>query len=233
MVERKALYGTHIEKPLMVAAKEGLSREGATEYIFIDDSGDTGLERTNTSQFILAAIIVNNEEVKKSLEDEINQFRKRLGWNELDEFKFAKTNKKILTELIDSLKGTNYIAYAVIINKNDVDPNYNTNGKNSLYMRALKELLLKIGKNNQDIKIDGTTDKSNSKALRKYLRQNLREKGVLSANIRFVDSRKEPIIQLADIVAGAVARSYKEKTDAQKYLKLLKNKIISIDEICF
>ena len=231
MVERKAFYGTHIEKPLMVAAKEGLSREGAAEYIFIDDSGDTGLEKSNTSQFILAAVIIDNEESKNSLGDAVNQFRNHLGWNELDEFKFAKTNKKIVIELIDSLKGINYSAYVVTLNKKEVNPSYITKGKYSLYNHVLKELLLKIGKSNQDIRIDGTTGKRNENELRKYLRQKLREKGIIDTSIRFVDSRKEPIIQLADIVAGAVARSYKDKPDAQKYLKMLDNRIINMGEI--
>ena len=100
-----------------------------------------------------------------------------------------------------------------------------------MYSYVLKELLLRIGKNNQDIKVDGTIGKKYAKALRAYLRQSLREKGVIDTSIRFVDSRKEPLIQLADIVAGAVARSYKDKPDAQKYLKMLESKIIKVNEI--
>ena len=47
----------------------------------------------------------------------------------------------------------------------------------------------------------------------------------------FVDSRKDSLVQLTDIIAGAIARSYRDKTDAHKYLKLLKDKIITIDKI--
>jgi len=230
-VKKSELYSTPTDRPLVVAEKEGISREGALEYIFIDDSGDTGLENTNTDQFILVAVVIGDEEVKMSLTEAINRFRRNLGWNELDEFKFAKTNKKIITELIESLQDINYCAYAVVFNKKEVSPICKTNGKNSLYTHVLKELLLRVGKNNQDIKVDGTSGKRNENELRKYLRQNLREKGVIDTNIRFVDSRKDPIIQLADIVAGAIARSYKDKPDAQKYLELLRSKIISIDEV--
>jgi tryptophan 2,3-dioxygenase len=50
-------------------------------------------------------------------------------------------------------------------------------------------------------------------------------------SIRFADSKKDSLIQLADIVAGAIARSYKDKADAWKYKELLENKIISVEEI--
>ena len=63
------------------------------------------------------------------------------------------------------------------------------------------------------------------------MRQNLKANGIEKTTIRFVDSRKDSIVQLADIIAGAVARSYKDKTDAQKYLKLLKDKIVKIEKI--
>jgi hypothetical protein len=118
-----------------------------------------------------------------------------------------------------------------VLDKRKVKISSYTNKKNSLFGYVLQELLLRIGKNNQDIKVDGTIGKKYAKILRAYLRQSLREKGIIEINIRFVDSRKESIIQLADIVAGAIARSYKDKTDAQIYLKLLESKINKIDEI--
>ena len=61
--------------------------------------------------------------------------------------------------------------------------------------------------------------------------RNGRENGRENTRFRFVDSRKDSIIQLADIIAGAIARSYKDKTDAKRYLTLLESKIVQIDEI--
>ena len=45
-------------------------------------------------------------------------------------------------------------------------------------------------------------------------------------SIRFSDSRKDSLVQLADIVAGSVGRSYQDhKTDATDFVKLIGSKL--------
>ena len=201
------------------------------QYLAIDDSGDAGLRNSNTEQLIIVAVIIADEEKKKLLADAVNLFRHQLGWNDLDEFKFAKTNKNTLVNLIDFIKHFDFMAYAVVLEKKDIDPGYIQKSNISLYNHTLKELLLRVSKSDQVVVIDGEAAKKHAGKVRAYLRQNLKAKGIEKTTIRFVDSRKESLVQLADIVAGAIARSYKDKTDAQKYLNLLKDKIVKIDII--
>jgi len=64
------------------------------------------------------------------------------------------------------------------------------------------------------------------------LRQSLREHGVHGSRIYLVDSRKNSLIQLTDIIVGSVARSYnKDKTDSDVYIEALGDKIANIYEI--
>jgi len=231
MPEQKAYYGTHIERPLLVAEKEGLPREGVLEYIYIDDSGDAGIEKSNTDQLVIAAVVVADEAIKNSLTDAINRFRRDLGWNELDEFKFSKMNKETLVKLISFIRDYDYKAYVVVLDKKKIDKGYTVEGSIPIFNFTLKELLKRVGKNKQMITVDGKFSKKKATEVRAYLRQHLRKAGIVDAKIMFSDSRKEPLIQLADIVAGAIARSYKDKPDAQRYLELLKSKIIMIDSI--
>jgi hypothetical protein len=45
-------------------------------------------------------------------------------------------------------------------------------------------------------------------------------------NFKFRDSKSDVLIQLADMIAGSIRRSYeKDKTDSQKYKKLIQDKI--------
>ena len=82
------------------------------------------------------------------------------------------------------------------------------------------------------IVIDGVADKKQIQRMRTYLRQALKQQGVEKCKISFVDSRKEPLIQLADIIAGSIARSYDiTKSDRNEYIKLLKSKINKICKI--
>jgi ribosomal protein L24 len=201
------------------------------QFIYIDDSGDAGLRNSNTDQLIVAAVIVVDEKMKKLMAEAINLFRRRLGWVELHEFKFHKIEKRILIDLIDFVKGFDFKAYAVVLDKRDIDPSNVQKSKISLYNYTLKELLLRVCKNDQVVVIDGEAAKKHAGKVRAYLRQNLKANGIEKVSIRFVDSRKDSLVQLADIIAGAIARSYKDKTDAQKYLKMLKDKIVKIDEI--
>jgi len=201
------------------------------EYVYIDDSGDVGLKKTNTEHLVVAAVVVVDEENKKLLAGAIDLFRRGLGWDVLHEFKFHKTEKAILMDLIDIIKGFDFKAYAVVLDKNDPGSSQTSRRSVSTYYYVIKELLLRVGANNQAIVIDGRIGKNHAEKVRTYLRQNLKANGIENVTIRFVDSRKDSLVQLADIIAGAVARSYKDKTDSQRYLKLLKGKIVKIDNI--
>ena len=177
------------------------------QYVFIDDSGDAGLRNSNTDQLVVAAVIVVDENKKVLLEDAINLFRRRLGWVELHEFKFNKTEKSILIELIDFIKHFDFKAYAVVLDKKSVDSSGILKSNISVYNHTIRELLLRVSMSNQIVVIDGKATKSHAEKLRAYLRQSLKENGIDNTRFRFVDSRKDSIIQLADIIAGAIARS--------------------------
>jgi len=201
------------------------------EFIYIDDSGDAGLRNSNTDKLIIAAVIMVDEEKKTALNDAINLYREQLGWHELDEFKFTKTNKTIIVDLINHIKSFDYSAYAVVLDKNEIDLDAIPKEKFSVYNHVLKELLLRVCKDKQSITIDGKYGKKHDADVRVYLRKQLRDIGITGAKVKFVDSRKDSLVQLADIVVGSVARSYKNKTDSQRYIDLLKDKIIRIEKI--
>jgi len=100
-------------------------------------------------------------------------------------------------------------------------------------LQLCRELLLKLELSEPNIIIDGVTDKKHIQNTRTYLRQALGQQGVGKCKIGFVDSRKNVVVQLADIVAGSIARSFdKKKTDYKDYLELLEPKIKGIYEIC-
>ena len=201
-------------------------------FVFVDDSGDPGFKKSSSSHFIIAAVLLLDEDSKQLLDDAITLFRRNLGWHELDEFKFKTTNKKTLLKLIDFVKPFDFSAYAMVLDKSKIDPKDLPKNKASLYYYTIKELLLKLNLANPVITIDGRAGKQYTKEIRTYIRQSLREKGVENSRIFIVDSRKNALIQLTDIVAGAVSRSYRtDKTDAQAYKKALGDKIVKIYEM--
>jgi hypothetical protein len=199
------------------------------QFLFIDDSGDTGFTGSRLGRFVIACVMVVDVEKKDLLRDAVELFRKNMGWAELDEMKFHKTNKHTVKRLIDFLKDFDYSVYAMVLDKQTAEKLGSKIDRMSLYDYVVKELLLKIRLNEPEILIDGVGGKRHMQRVRAYLRQNLKSRGVMNCQIKFVDSRKNYLIQLADIMAGSVARSFQEdKKDAGDYVGLLGGKIKKI-----
>ena len=200
-------------------------------YVIIDDSGDPGLKASNTARFIVAAVVVADRENLEKLSAGLAGFRAGLGWGELDEIKFTKTRKSIVTDLLRFVCRFDFKAYAVVINKSKMTHNSKQSSE-SLYNYAIKELLLNLKLSEAVVLIDGTAYKTHAQKTRTYLRQALRQHSITGCEFAFVDSRKDPLVQLADVIAGSVARSYDtSKTDHKDYLELLRPKIKKIYEL--
>lgn len=80
---------------------------------------------------------------------------------------------------------------------------------------------------NASIKMDGNSNKEFNKSIRTYLRQNIGEKRI--NKFKFVDSKRDNLIQLADMVVGAIARFHNaNRRDTDRWYKILKDKIDDI-----
>jgi len=201
------------------------------QFIFIDDSGDPGLSKSSTSHFIVAAVLVVESEQLSNLVIAINGFRAGLGWNELHELKFNSAKKSIIKNLLRLVQQFEFKAYAIAVDKTKMTALPSLASGESLHNYVIRELLLRIELSEPVIFIDGVTDKKHIQRTRTYLRQALKQNGVEKSKIYLVDSRKDVLIQLADIVAGSVARSFdKQNSDHDEYVKLLETKIVHIYE---
>ena len=202
------------------------------QFVFLDDSGDTGLKNSATSNFIIAAVLVVDRENLNNLTTALNNFRTDLGWNEFDELKFSSTRKSVIKNLLSFIHQFEFSAYAVIIDKTKIVGTPQYSSEETLHSYAIKELLLRLELSEPEIVIDGVAHKKQAERVRTYLRKSLRQRGIEKCKINFVDSRKDVMIQLADIVAGSIARSLdKNKKDHSDYLELLGTKIKVIHKL--
>lgn len=166
------------------------------EHVFIDESGDPGLTEKSSRFFVMAAIIVDDKNILK-INEIMDDYRKKLKWNILKEFKHSKTKKEIIKDLILATKKASYEIEVLKIDK----ANFKNNGKMTVYNQVLIKLLKNINRDDIDITIDGRKSKKYIEKLSSDIRKNTRLK--LSAkNIHFIDSNKNNLIQLADLIAG-------------------------------
>jgi hypothetical protein len=79
--------------------------------------------------------------------------------------------------------------------------------------------------------IDGSGSERFRQQLATYLRRRVNDPTAPSRAIRKVkiqDSKRNNLLQLADMVCGALARSYGGKSDAESYRKIIRHREYSV-----
>ena len=201
------------------------------QLVFIDDSGDPGFKETSSRNFVMAAAVFIDSGVADDLSKRIDERRKLLQWRKNIEFKFSKDRKEIIGDLLKVIRDYNFDIYAVYLNKSKCSGIMTIINKNKLYDWMIVELLKLLPANNMKVKIDGRSGRQNMRKTAAYLRRELRGRN-RKLEIDFEDSRKNNLIQVADLVAGSINRSLEtSKTDARKYINILKDRVKLIKEI--
>lgn len=199
----------------------------AKQLVFIDDSGDPGFKKgASSSNFILAAALFMDPDTAKLANDTIIEYRRSLGWRDDYEFKFAKIRKDIIIELLRTVARYDFQIYAVYINKADYPNLFKfCLDKEKFYNWATKELLAMMPLEDAKIKIDGKHGKQYKLHVKAYIRKELNTEFCKITDFSVQDSKKDNLIQLADLIAGSINRSFQvDKTDfilllLQQYLK--------------
>jgi hypothetical protein len=195
--------------------------------VFIDDSGDPGfkVEKGSTRFFVISLVIFHDELEAEKTAVAIKELRRSLGFSDNKEFKFNKMNQELRKKFLHAITPFSFRVSSLVIDKNRVKSAELRNDKNSFYSYAIKTALKNSGDGiiNARVKIDGSGDKVFRKSFLSYLRKHLntKEKQVIQ-NCKLLDSKGNILIQMADIVAGAIRRSYDDtKTDAKTYKAIL------------
>lgn len=199
------------------------------QLVFIDDSGDPGfkLDKGSSSHFVIATVIFDDPLDAEETALIIKKYRRELGWSDKREFKFNKTNKKIIGELLGRVTNCNFKIRAICIDKSKIYSHELKNKQDSFYNYAIKEVLSKTDSlNAADIRLDGHSGREYKKSAITYLRREVNTQSKKIAKVRFVDSSTNVLIQLADLVAGSILRSTQTaKTDHAVYTKILEKRI--------
>jgi hypothetical protein len=205
--------------------------ENQRKHVYLDEAGDAGFyfERGSSLYFVVACIVVNDAETVDRISEKIADYKNNLGWPGSAEIKFHSTRKQVVSDLLKSLCEEHFRIYAISIDKMSCHKS-NPETSRSFYNRMICEALLCIPDlNRANIYIDGHTDKKYWKQARGIFRKTVNgdtSAGQKIDSIRFVDSKKYNLIQLADLVAGAILHSTKTNLpDARDYLSIIERKI--------
>lgn len=79
------------------------------------------------------------------------------------------------------------------------------------------------------IRLDGHEDRAYKKAAKTYFRQQANPRGGVIKDLKFVNSKNDNLIQLADMVAGSIMKTTQSgRNDSQNYIKVIQRRVEDI-----
>lgn len=198
--------------------------------VFIDDSGDPGfkVDKGSSRAFVICCVIFDDELEAEKTAVRIKELKRELKKSDKYEFKFNKCSKEYRLKFLSAIKKFDFRIRAIMMTKEIIYSDELKNNKTSFYNYTIKTVLKhSSGKiKNAKIRLDGHGDRIFRRELLAYLRRSLDDiDKKMIKNLRFRDSSRDVLIQLADMIAGSINKtSQKGKTDQNDYWKVIKSR---------
>ena len=194
-----------------------------------DEAGDPGVKLGNGSSnhFVVALVIIQTKEDANRIIQAIEQF-KQTYLPRTPEIKFQKLHYTKRIKFLQTVGNLPFSVKAMIVEKNQFSQLKNQ------YAYIL-ELLARHAPSLQDayMTIDGELHKKSERKMRAMLRQINQNNPQAIKKIKFVNSQKYYLVQLADMMAGSLLRfTQKDKPDCNTYKNLL-DRYQKIDDIYY
>jgi hypothetical protein len=188
---------------------------------FIDESGDPGFNfaKGASEYFVMAMADFENKDAVLKTTQNIERLRSRLKMR--GEFRFSQNIAFVRQAFFDSVLDCDFTIFATVVHKTRLPapvPNF--------YNDTLRRLLDASQVQEANIVLDGKNSKNLTNKLKSYLKK---ECLYPIQRLRLKDSRKDSLLQLADMVAGAIMRVYSRQDDT--YFNLIRPKIKILLEV--
>jgi hypothetical protein len=193
--------------------------------VAIDESGDPGFRVADGSSpfFVAVMVIFRDPKEAAACSRAIRDLVPRKGY---DEFKFSKCHPAVRDEFFRLVKRFDFTVRAIVVEKSKIYSPRLKNNKEAFYQYFVKCMV----KNNDGsvegarILIDGSGERRFRQELKAHLRRHC-PRGTIK-DLRFKDSVSDPLVQLADMCAGAIARAQRpERKQNDRWLKAIKPKV--------
>lgn len=140
------------------------------------------------------------------------------------------SNSTSVLGFFEAVASCKFTVRAIVVDKAQIYSDNLRENKELLYNFFVKSLLQHDGNSlaGARVKIDGSGDREFKRELAAYLKRESAEGKI--ASVKFAESHRDNLIQLADMVAGAIARSYREgdRNEHDRWRKMLNSKVKNV-----
>lgn len=197
--------------------------------VFIDESGCPGFKIAKGSDpiFVVGMVIFKNGAAAASTQAMIEGLHSELRHR--SEFKFSKCDSRVRDGFFEATSRCSFCVRALVVRKQAIYSEKLRHDNETFYNYFVQQLMQFDNGSlmTARVRIDGSGDREFRRALGTYLRRKL---GTRIRDIKLTDSKSDPLIQLADMCVGAIARSYRDRTDASRWRDMLAPRIEDIWE---
>lgn len=203
--------------------------------VFVDESGDTGMKLGQESSDIFTVILLVFEEndEAQAADTRIALLRRELRLPSGFEFHFVHNSTDVRRKFLQAVVPYNFFYFGYVLDKAYLQ-SAGLGSKEAFYKYACG-LVFESAKpylDNAVVRVDASGSQEFQGDLARYLRQKINDPKAIRPRIRKVtpdESRRNNLLQLTDMVCGAVSRSFREVgTDADSFRKLIKHREISV-----
>jgi hypothetical protein len=192
--------------------------------VFIDESGDPGIKSASSPYFVVTLVWFEDNDVANDVDCRIALLRRELNVPEHFEFHFSKIKAEFRKSFLRAVAPYEFFYNSMVVNKK------NLSGAGFAYPESFYKWTVgivfedaKAYLDNATIVIDGSGDRAFKRQFQTYLRRRSADQSgkKIISKIKIQDSRRNNLIQLADMICGAVARCYTTKKGSEEYRQII------------
>lgn len=199
--------------------------------VFIDESGDSGfrLDKGSTPVFAVALAAFGCAEEARRCDGIIRQTL--IDLRVKPEFKFSKSRDAVRDGFFEAVLGCDFRVRVLVVQKELIRSGRLRTSKEEFYQFFVKTMLKFDDGLLHDARvvIDGSGERTFRRDLKRHLTRHTAPGAI--RDVRLKASHGDPLVQLADMCVGAVARSYRDdRADQHRWRDMLRPKLDDVWE---